>query len=68
VNGLVAYGSTPQPVGATYSAVEHTFIESSLSAGEYASITGRCASIMGNGSSYGICNSCQAGALGAQKQ
>jgi hypothetical protein len=68
VNGLVAYGTTPQPVGTSFSAVEHTFVPSTLSAAEYASITGRCASILGNGSGFGICASCRAGALGAGKQ
>jgi hypothetical protein len=66
--GLVAYGTTPQPVGTAYNAVEHTFVPSTLSAGEYASITGRCAAILGNGSGFGICNSCRTGALGAAKQ
>jgi hypothetical protein len=68
VNGMVAYGTTPQPVGTAYSAVEHTFIPSTLSVGEYASITDRCASILGNGSGFGVCNSCKSGALGAGKQ
>jgi hypothetical protein len=66
--GLVAYGTTPQPVGTAYNAVEHTFVPSTLSTGEYASITGRCASILGNGSGFGVCNSCRAGALGSAKQ
>jgi hypothetical protein len=65
---MVAYGTTPQPAGTKYSAVEHTFVPSTLSVSEYASITGRCASIVGNGSGFGICNSCKAGALAAQKQ
>jgi hypothetical protein len=65
---LVALGTTVQPGGGKYSAVEHPFISSTLSASEYSSITGRCASIQGNGSGYGICNSCRAGALGATKQ
>jgi hypothetical protein len=68
VNGLVAYGSTPQPVGTAYVAVEHRFTPSSLSTSEYASITGRCASNLGNGSGAGICASCQPGALGATKK
>jgi hypothetical protein len=68
VRGMVAYGTTPQPAGTTYSAVEHTFVPSSLSAGEYASIVYRCATIIGNGSGFGICNSCRSGALGATKQ
>jgi hypothetical protein len=66
--GMVAYGTTPQPVGTGYSAVEHAFVPSTLSAEEYASITGRCASILGNGSGFGVCNSCRSGALGASKQ
>jgi hypothetical protein len=65
---LVALGTTVQPAGNKYNAVEHPFIPSTLSTGEYASITGRCASILGNGSGYGICNSCRVGALGADKQ
>jgi hypothetical protein len=69
IRGMVAYGTTPQPVGTgTYSAVEHTFVPSSLSIGEYASITARCAAILGNGSGFGVCNSCRAGALGSSKQ
>jgi hypothetical protein len=68
VAGMVAYGTTPQPVGTAYNAVEHTFVPSTLSAGELASITGRCSSILGNGSGFGVCNSCRAGALGASKQ
>jgi hypothetical protein len=67
-NGLVAYGTTPQPVGTVYQAVEHTFVPSTLSTAEWNSITGRCASILGNGSGFGICNSCKAGAMGASKQ
>jgi hypothetical protein len=67
--GLVAYGTTPQPVGTgAYSAVEHTFVPSTLSVEEYESITGRCASILGNGSGFGVCNSCRSGALGATKK
>jgi hypothetical protein len=66
-HGLVAYGTSPQPVGTTFSAAERTFAPSTLSSAEYASITGRCASILGNGSGFGICNSCRSGALGADK-
>jgi hypothetical protein len=68
VNGMIAYGTTPQPAGNVYNAVEHTFVPATLSAGEYASIVARCANIVGNGSGFGICNSCRAGALGAAKQ
>jgi hypothetical protein len=48
------------------SEVPSTVVTVSLS--EVASIGGRCASILGNGSGFGVCNSCQAGALGAAKQ
>jgi hypothetical protein len=65
---LAAFGTTVQPAGTKYSVVEHLFVPSTLSTSEYASITGRCASIMGNGSGYGICQSCQLGAMGAAKQ
>ena len=70
VSGLVAYGTTPQSVngGATYNVVEHPFIPATLSGGELSSITGRCASIIGNASGYGICTQCRPGALGAGKQ
>jgi hypothetical protein len=64
---LAALGTTVQPAGTKYSVVEHVFVPSTLSASEYASITGRCAAIMGNGSGYGICHSCQLGAMGATK-
>jgi hypothetical protein len=65
--GLVAYGTTPQAVGTVYNVVEHPFIPSTLSAGELTSLTGRCASIIGNASGYGICLACRSGALGASK-
>jgi hypothetical protein len=45
-------------------AISEAFTPSTLSAGEAASIGGRCAAILGNGSGFGICNSCRAGALG----
>jgi hypothetical protein len=66
--GMVAYGTTPQAVGTKYNQVEHPFIPSTLSAAELASLTGRCTSIVGNASGYGICLSCRSGALGATKQ
>jgi len=67
--GLVAYVSTPGTAnGTTWPfLLEHPFIPSTLSAGELASITGRCGSLIGNGSGYGICKGCTLGALGAAK-
>ena len=46
---------------------EITAIPVSLSLSEGASIGGRCAAILGNGSGFGVCNSCKAGALGGTK-
>jgi hypothetical protein len=68
VPGLLAWGTTLHPQGAAVVTTETAFTPSTLSAGEIASISGRCASILGNGSGFGICNSCKAGGLGAGKK
>jgi hypothetical protein len=67
--GMAAWGTTlhATPTAGTYATTETAFRSSTLSAGELASITGRCASILGNGSGYGVCNSCRAGALGGSR-
>ena len=67
VSGMAAWGTTlhATPTAGAYATTETPFTPSTLSAGELASITGRCASILGNGSGFGICSSCRAGALGA---
>jgi hypothetical protein len=68
--GLLAWGTTIHngpPAVAAYNVTETPFSPGTLSAGELASIGGRCASILGNGSGFGICASCRAGALGATK-
>jgi hypothetical protein len=70
VAGMLAWGTTIHngpPAVAAYNVTETAFSPATLSAGELASIGGRCASILGNGSGFGICRSCQAGALGASK-
>jgi hypothetical protein len=67
VTGMAAWGTTLHAQGASYAVTETPFTPSTLSAGELASITGRCSSILGNGSSFGVCTSCKSGALGASK-
>jgi len=66
VPGMLAWGTTihAAPSGG-YSVTETPFLPATLSAGELASLGGRCASILGNGSGFGVCLSCRAGALGA---
>ena len=68
--GMAAWGTTIHAPGADapFRVTETPFRPATLSAQELASITGRCASILGNGSGFGICRSCRAGALGADKQ
>jgi len=68
VPGMLAWQTTNHNGGAALPAfrvTETALRPATLSAGELASITGRCASILGNGSGFGICQSCRAGALGA---
>jgi hypothetical protein len=62
VPGLLAWGTTIQPLPTGgFTTVETPFTPSTLSAGELASIGGRCASILGNGSGAGICGPCTNG-------
>jgi hypothetical protein len=62
--GMAPWGTTLRPTPTTaYATVETPFIDSTGSPGEVASITGRCASIIGNSSNHGICKCCSAGAL-----
>jgi hypothetical protein len=68
VSGVAAWGTTlhASPSG-SYGTTEAPFTSSTLSLAELASIGGRCTAIVGNGSGFGICNSCRSGALGATK-
>ncbi len=68
-NGMAAWGTTlhPTPTAGSYATTEKGFTGATLSAGELASITGRCAAIIGNASGFGICSSCRSGALGGSK-
>jgi len=70
VSGLAAWGTTLHtgPAGLPIFGTETAFTPSTLSAGELASLGGRCSSIVGNASTFGVCSSCKAGALGAMKQ
>jgi hypothetical protein len=63
--GLTAWGTTLHAIPSGFGTTETRFTPATLSSAEMASIGGRCASIMGNGSTFGLCNSCRAGALGA---
>jgi len=71
VSGMVAWATTlhypfNEPNQNTnFVSTETPFTNSARSAGELASLTGRCASILGNLSGAGICTSCHNGALGA---
>ena len=65
--GTAAWGTTVHgsPTTGPTRPAETPFTPSTLSPGELASMGGRCAAILGNGSGFGVCNSCRAGALGA---
>ena len=68
--GGLAWRTTLHPDatgGAPYHTTETRFVPSTLSQGELSSISGRCASLLGNGSGAGICRACQPGALGSAK-
>jgi hypothetical protein len=54
--------------GGGFAITETPFTPATLSAAELASIANRCTYIIGNGSNFGICRSCRAGGLGAQRQ
>ncbi|MBZ5584756.1 MAG: DUF11 domain-containing protein [Acidobacteriia bacterium] len=68
--GLVGWRTTlhetPIPPGG-YTTAETPFSPAMLSSQELASLRGRCANILGNGSGFGICRSCEGGALGADR-
>jgi hypothetical protein len=67
VSGLAAWGTRLHAQGTSYATTETPFTGTSFNAGDLASLTGRCSSILGNGSGFGVCASCRAGALGAAK-
>ena len=59
---MAAWGTTlhTTPDLSTCTTIETAFTPATLGSGELASI-------LGNGSGFGVCNSCRAGALGAAK-
>jgi hypothetical protein len=67
--GMAAWGTTlhAAPASGTYVITETAFTRSTLSPAELASISGRCAFILGNGGGHGVCESCRVGALGTTK-
>ncbi len=65
VGGFIAFGTTVHPAAGGFAVTETPFLPATLSASELTSLTSRCASILGNGSGYGVCNSCRAGAVEA---
>jgi hypothetical protein len=66
-SGMSAWGTTLHQAATGYSTTETPFTPATLSTGELASITGRCAAIIGNASGFGICTGCRSGALGGSK-
>jgi hypothetical protein len=71
--GMAAWGTTlhATPIVGAFATTETAFTPATLSTGtggELASLTNRCTNIIGNMSGFGICASCQAGALGAAKK
>ena len=70
-SGMVAWGttlhSTITPPTNPFTLTETQFAPATMNAGELASMTGRCANIIGNGSSFGICRSCRVGGLGGSR-
>ena len=70
VSGLVAWRTSlhANPTDATeWEVTDSAFVPATLSAGETASLAGRCAAILGNATGYGVCSSCRVGALGAPR-
>jgi hypothetical protein len=69
VGGIAAWGTTlhATPTSGYFDTTGTPFTPVSSGTADLASISGRCASIIGNASGFGICSSCRAGALGGQK-
>jgi len=75
VPGLIAWGTTVHALPATvstpagsYGVTESAFVPATLSYAELFRMTALCGFIQANGSGYGICRSCRAGGLGAERK
>jgi len=67
-SGMRAWSTTTHQIPGGKFQTEVPFLPADLSASEFTKLTSTCSFIQSNGSSYGICKSCQVGALGAAKQ
>ena len=69
-NGMAAWGTTLHAApGGGVSTTETPFTPTTILGGaDITSLANRCSAIIGNASTFGICSSCRAGALGATKQ
>jgi hypothetical protein len=69
VIGMTAFRTTlhATPTAGSYATTETPFTNQSINPADLASVAGRCASIIGNASGFGICSSCRTGALGGTK-
>jgi hypothetical protein len=70
VTGMAAWGTTTHlpPTAAATSVTETAFTPATLGAAELTRISALCGFIQSNGSGFGICGSCQPGALGGKKK
>ena len=73
--GLIAFGTNihAAPIGGsviagTFDTTETPFIPSTLSAAELTRVTTLCGFIQANGTGFGVCPGCAAGAAGASRQ
>jgi hypothetical protein len=69
-SGLLAWGTTLEPAATagTYGVVNVPFIKGNLSPSELTALAEVCAFNRSNGTGFGICSSCQTGALSGTKQ